>query len=208
LGQYSASLCFHCGNRHPCQKSPSTNTATLSDGRRERDDHRNTLVHQFANVVRIVRPEGLLVENLVGLRDMNFVESVGKLFQDLGYRFTSVVVRAADYGAPQFRHRIFFVGRRGAVNFVFPPPTFAPSQFVTVSDAIIDSPELFPGEQADKSLLKPQTEYQTRMRSGSSVFQGHVASNHPAHFVKAISYIPVGGNRRDIQAGLRLLQQL
>lgn len=168
-------------------------------GRRERDDPRNLLVKRFASIVRILQPEGILVENVVGLRDMNFVESVSKLFRDLGYHITSVVVRAADYGVPQLRHRIFFVGRRSATAAFCPPkPTRQPNKFVTVWDAIGDLPELRPGEYAEEYASAPVTAYQRRMRRGTTYLQGHVASKHPPHLVKAISFIPDGGNRQHI----------
>ena len=78
-------------------------------GRRERDDPRNRLVHEFARIVEVLQPQGVLIENVVGLRDMNFVESVCELFQDIGYGVTALVLKAADYGVPQLRHRIVFV---------------------------------------------------------------------------------------------------
>ncbi len=31
--QNGVSLCFRAGNLHPCQKSPSTQTATLQEGK-------------------------------------------------------------------------------------------------------------------------------------------------------------------------------
>jgi DNA (cytosine-5)-methyltransferase 1 len=36
------------------------------------------------------------------------------------------------------------------------------------------------------------------MRQDSTCLQGHAVSNHPPHLVKAISFIPDGGNRRSI----------
>jgi DNA (cytosine-5)-methyltransferase 1 len=45
---------------------------------------------------------------------------------------------------------------------------------------------------------EPFTKYQRAMRRGSRELQGHQASAHPPHLVRAISHIPDGGNRRDI----------
>ncbi len=167
-------------------------------GRRERDDPRNQLVRHFARIVDVLKPRGILVENVIGLRDMNFVESVSKLFQDIGYNITSVVVRAADYGVPQLRHRLFFIGRRVAGRFVPPKPSHQPDNYVTVWDAISDLPELLPGEESERYASEPQTAYQRRLRNGSTGLQGHVASSHPDHLVQAISFIPDGGNRQHI----------
>ncbi len=167
-------------------------------GRRNRDDPRNLLVEHFARIVGILRPAGVLVENVVGLRDMDFVESVSLLFQKLGYSVTSIVVRAADYGVPQLRHRIFFVGRRLSGKFTAPKPLKRPDDFITVWDAISDLPPLAPGETATRYTSEAMTDYQCNMRRGSTMIQGHVASAHPPHLVKAISFIPDGGNRQYI----------
>ena len=167
-------------------------------GKRERDDPRNQLVRQFARIVSVLEPRGILVENVVGLRDMDFVESVSKLFEDMGYHMTSVVVRSADYGVPQLRHRLFFVGRRLSGRFVPPKPSHQPESYVSVWDAISDLPELLPGEESANYTSRPMTNYQRRLRQGSTHLQGHVASSHPDHLVKAISFIPDGGNRQHI----------
>ncbi len=169
-------------------------------GKRDREDPRNALVRHFARVVQELRPEGFLVENVVGLRDMRFVQRVRKLFHALHYRVDIAVLRAADFGVPQLRHRIFFVGTRGSEGFCFPEPTVVEEQYVSVWDAIGDLPELAAGESADTYDKSAFTEYQRSMRNGSRNLQGHKASNHPKHLVKAISFIPDGGNRQSIPA--------
>ena len=168
-------------------------------GKRERSDPRNRLVRDFARVVAILRPQGFVVENVVGLRDMDFVGSVTKLFAKLGYEVTSLIVRSADYGVPQLRHRIFFVGNRNGLQFIRPRPTHL-GKHTTVWDAIGDLPALLPGEEAISYDRPAQTSYQRAMRRGSRLLQGHVASSHPEHLVRAISFIPDGGNRQHIPA--------
>ena len=165
-------------------------------GRRERDDPRNRLVQEFARIVNLLSPTGFLVENVVGLRDMNFVDAVVDLFNGIGYAVTPLVLKSADYGVPQLRHRIIFVGSRAGQQFRKPKPH--PAGIVTVWDAIGDLPPLAPGEEAFEYLTDAATGYQQRMRTGSQGLQGHVASSHPAHLVKAISFIPDGGNRLSI----------
>jgi len=172
-------------------------------GKRVREDPRNTLVREFARIVSELRPHGILVENVIGLRDMRFVEAVSCLFTDLGYRVTPLVLRAADYGVPQLRHRIFFVGEREGRVFRGPLATRSASSYVTVWDAIGDLPELLPGEEATRYDKPPSSEYQREMRKNSASLHGHRASRHPAELVRAISYIPDGGNRRAIPPELQ-----
>lgn len=167
-------------------------------GRRQRTDPRNRLVFEFARIVEILNPPNFLIENVIGLRDMRFVEEVEGFFNARGYRVSTMVLRSADYGVPQLRHRIFFVGSRHGVDFVAPPATRDASNFVTVAEAIGDLPELGPGESAYAYQRQPITPYQRTLRKGSKFLQGHEVSKHPPHLVAAISHIPDGGNRRDI----------
>lgn len=169
-------------------------------GKRIREDPRNDLVREFARVVRTLSPSGFLVENVVGLRDMRFVDAVCELFSDLGYRVTPMVLRAADYGVPQLRHRIFFVGSKVGLGFRRPGKSHSEANPVTVWDAIGDLPPLQPGEERTRYGAAARTAYQEDMRQGSEGLQGHAASSHPASLVKAISYIPDGGNRTHIPA--------
>lgn len=166
-------------------------------GKRIRSDPRNRLVEEFARVVGVLKPQGILIENVLGLRDMRFVEEITRLFKEMGYRITPFVLSAADYGVPQLRRRVFFVGSRSASLFI-PPPRTHTDEPVTVWEAISDLPPLGPGQEATRYDRDAETEFQVRARIGSSEVQGHRASRHPDALVRAISFIPDGGNRRDI----------
>jgi DNA (cytosine-5)-methyltransferase 1 len=167
-------------------------------GKRERDDPRNRLMREFVRIVSIVRPWGVLVENVIGLKDMRFVDEVCRLFNKAGYGVHPLVLTAADYGVPQLRRRIIFVGCQDGRSFLKPAPTHEPGQYVTVWDAIGDLPALSPGTSAERYGKRPSTAYQRRLRQGSKTLQGHVASTHPPYLIRAISFIPDGGNRTAI----------
>jgi DNA (cytosine-5)-methyltransferase 1 len=134
------------------------------------------------------------------LRDMKFVESVSGFFSAMGYVVTPMVLRAADYGVPQLRHRIFFVGSRHGLHFKKPPPLLEEKSFVTVWDAIGDLPSLKPGQESVAYDKPAMNTFQRRLRKGSKRLQGHAASAHPESLVRAISFIPDGGNRTHIPA--------
>lgn len=167
-------------------------------GKRDRDDPRNRLVEEFADVVKMLDPYGFLIENVLGLRDMKFVGEVVKRFERLGYVVTPAILTAAEYGVPQLRRRIIFVGTKQRRAFKKPMPVRSPSTYTTVGDAIFDLPELLPGEAATAYISPPSTEFQRMIRLGSDMLQGHEASRHPASLVRAISFIPDGGNRLSI----------
>lgn len=167
-------------------------------GKRLRHDPRNLLVREFHRVVKELQPSGFVIENVLGLKDMRFEHGVIELFAALDYSVSFHVVRAADFGVPQLRRRVVFVGHRERGSVSAPPRTHAPEDYVTVWDAIGDLPAVGPGETATRYSRRPTTEYQRQMREGSTELQGHTVSNHPPHLVRAISFIPDGGNRRSI----------
>lgn len=115
-------------------------------GRRDRRDARNGLVRQFQRLVAAIRPTGFLLENVMGLRDMQYEHSVRALFEKLGYSVSSMVLTSADFGVPQLRRRMIFVGHREERFFVGPKPSYQEKDYITVWDAIGDLPQLGPGE--------------------------------------------------------------
>lgn len=167
-------------------------------GKRLRHDPRNLLVTEFHRIVKELEPDGFVIENVLGLKDMRFESGVIELFAALDYRVSFHVVRAADFGVPQLRRRVVFVGHRDRGYLTKPEATHSPEDYVTVWDAIGDLPKVGPGATATRYRKAPRTAYQARMRDGSTQLQGHTVSNHPEHLVRAISFIPDGGNRRSI----------
>jgi DNA (cytosine-5)-methyltransferase 1 len=167
-------------------------------GKRLRSDPRNSLFREFLRIVTEIEPDGVLIENVLGLKDMNFIGEIGKAFSAAGYRITPMVLVAADFGVPQLRRRVFFVGTRRDLQFIPPPPAYSPANYVTVWDAIGDLPKLGPGEKASKYDKPAINEFQRKMRAGSKGICGHEVSKHPDHLVRAISFIPDGGNRQSI----------
>ncbi len=167
-------------------------------GKRLRNDERNELFSEFMRIVRILEPKNFLIENVLGLKDMGAVPDVQSLFEGVRYRVSFHVVQAADYGVPQLRRRVIFAGSRDGSSFEKPAPLFRDGEFTTVWEAIGDLPEVGPGETATEYDRSPFTQFQRALRGGSKGIQGHTVSAHPAHLVKALSFIPDGGNRTAI----------
>jgi DNA (cytosine-5)-methyltransferase 1 len=167
-------------------------------GKRLWDDERNELFTEFMRIVRLLEPDNFLIENVLGLKDMGAAPDVRALFEGIGYRVSFHVVQAADYEVPQLRRRVIFVGSKEGLAFEKPPPLAQEGEFTTVWDAISDLPEIGPGETATDYDRPPITRYQRTLRKGSRHIQGHTVSAHPAHLVKALSFIPDGGNRSAI----------
>lgn len=172
-------------------------------GKRQKSDPRNGLVREFHRVVCLLKPSGFMLENVLGLNDMCFASQVCALFAESGYTVTNLVLRSADYGVPQLRRRVVFVGCTEELRFRGPPTTHAEATYVSVIDAIGDLPPLLSGEANSEYTMPPSSSYQRRMRRGSAHIQGHQASKHPKRLIEAISHIPDGGNRQHIPRRLQ-----
>lgn len=119
-------------------------------GKRIEEDPRNFLFREFVRIVTDVRPRFFIMENVKGLlayRNGYFRRLIAESFERSGYAVVSGTLCAADYGVPQLRHRVFFLGTRLDVPLSLPPATHAPigdifdlRPYVTVDEAIDDLP--------------------------------------------------------------------
>jgi DNA (cytosine-5)-methyltransferase 1 len=167
-------------------------------GKRRWDDERNDLFTEFMRVVAILRPRNFLIENVLGLKDIGATADVRELFRGLGYHISIHVLRAADYGVPQLRRRVVFIGSADGQEFEAPASSNDKGDFVSVMEAIGDLPAVGPGQTRTEYDRPATNDYQRLLRRGSDEIQGHTVSNHPPELVRAISFIPDGGNRTAI----------
>ena len=88
------------------------------------DDPRNSLYREFVRIVAKVEPLAFVMENVPGLEQMGVKEQV---LEDLSingaYRVFAQAVDSADFGVPQARRRIVFIGLHSATEF--DPPRLA-----------------------------------------------------------------------------------
>jgi DNA (cytosine-5)-methyltransferase 1 len=90
-------------------------------GRRRRDDPRNRLFEAYLELVDILQPSLVLVENVRGFTSdfktnrkhsiKNFAETLEEMLSG-SYDVVTSIIRASDFGVPQVRPRFFLVGRR------------------------------------------------------------------------------------------------
>jgi DNA-cytosine methyltransferase len=185
-------------------------------GLRNPDDPRNFMFPEFVRIVSEIRPSYFLMENVPGLvhrHNFHLLKTVFASFQELGYRCAADVLLAADYGAPQLRYRLFLIGTLESQPLSFPSPTHQAesgllfgSPFVTVGDAIGDLPVIAADCQEDSSLPysedAPSTEFRAYVRDGSHNVRNHFCTATQEVNLRRASYIPEGGNWKDIPAKL------
>lgn len=112
-------------------------------GKRLVKDPRNELVFEFIRFVDVVKPRMFLMENVRGLLSSDngkTKKAIEDEFRKIGYSVISKVLCAADYGVPQIRNRVFFIGTKNDFDIEpsFPPATHTKDRYLTVGDAIND----------------------------------------------------------------------
>jgi DNA (cytosine-5)-methyltransferase 1 len=92
------------------------------------DPGRNQLYQYFLAVVRRARPKAFVMENVPGMREhlgTDFAKRISREASYSGYHVRYFLLNAAEYGVPQLRWRLFFVGIRndfGVHAIPRPPP--------------------------------------------------------------------------------------
>ncbi|NGQ95416.1 DNA cytosine methyltransferase [Brevibacillus sp. SYP-B805] len=204
----------------PCQGFSLT-------GRRDEDDPRNLLFMEFLKIIKIIRPKYFVMENVEGIlsyRLKNIKGISGAIYENMlvpdviqqesfkmGYRVRYQLLNAKDYGVPQNRPRVIFLGnlleKRGRrVQDKVPQPNFPEKKgkIVTVQEAISDLSFLLNGQVSEKYAINCNiTEYQLMLRNGltpdingktikANVLKNHQASKHQKKTVERFKKLQPG----------------
>lgn len=90
-------------------------------GKMNPDDARSQLIWSFLKAVEIINPRVFVMENVKALAVINKWRDIREEYiaraEKLGYRCIPFVINAAEYGTPQKRERVFFVGIKGETQF-------------------------------------------------------------------------------------------
>ena len=173
---------------------------SLNNRKRHVGDERNLLYKEFIRFVKDLKPKAILLENVSGMKSAgDIVQTIENEISEAGnMSVKSKLLYAADYGVPQKRTRLVFVGVRGReFDFNDIIKTHGPGTnktFVTVRDAIGDLPSLQPNEMTEKYTKETFCEYQRLMREnlGNDKLTNHKAPNHPQDTIDRIKYTKPG----------------
>lgn len=184
----------------PCQGFSTSNQKN-----RSKDNKNNWLFEEFIRVVKRVRPDWVVFENVRGILETEngfFAEEIIENLEREGYSTSSKLLHATDFGVPQKRARFFVVGYLGKKTFVFPEPKSGLP--VTVKQAISDLPVLENG--ATKCYLKygckSSYSYTRSLRGSSSGCYNNLVTRNNDVVVERYRHISPGGNWEDIPAEL------
>ena len=108
-------------------------------------------------------------------------EDIISRFNKIGYNVICKILNSADYGVPQIRKRVIFIGSSKTQNLLFPEKNI--DSYVAVKSAINDLPGLKSG---DKSNIP-----------------NHNAMDHSEQMLAKMSFVSDGGNRYKIPEAIR-----
>ena len=95
-------------------------------GKGDPTDKRNSLFLQFVSIVRWLKPEFIIIENVTGLvarKNEETLKKIFSLFSDMGYRLDIRILSAHHYGVSQKRRRTIIMGTRLNEALWFPLPS-------------------------------------------------------------------------------------
>lgn len=185
----------------PCQGFSLT-------GPRNFDDKRNKLYLAMIETVKRYQPRAFMIENVPGMANLykgEVRDEIVRRFTKLGYTVTYKIVCAADYGVPQIRKRLVFIGLKNSPeSFEFPVQYLSEEDYLTCEDALSDLPSLSDclGSEISEYESEPQNEFQRLMRKNATHLYNHTAINHKQFVKDVIALVPDGGNYKDLPPGV------
>lgn len=186
-------------------------------------DPRNDLFREFLRIGAELRPKCMVIENVPGLATLAGGQALRHIvdgFDAAGYTVGFAELLAAQYGVPQMRWRMIFVGFRKDLaippNMGFPKPTHGRrgigelvpnctisaqdyAGFVTTRDAIGDLPPVAAGEETSTYVGKPKLGYQRFMREGAGKeLHNHYAPRLSEQNLARLAALKAGQDWRDL----------
>ena len=187
----------------PCQGFSNANQQRLID------DPRNKLYKSFVNIVEQVKPKFFVMENVRGM--LKVANQVKEDFEKVGYKVSYKILQARDFGVPQNRERLIFIGTYLSINpqeiFNLIEGEYSPKEYI-LKDAIADLNELEASTQKNntnfineknggiviKKINKNINDYLIKINNTSYIYP--IIFNHQARY----------NNDRDIEIYSRLHQ--
>jgi DNA (cytosine-5)-methyltransferase 1 len=186
-------------------------------------DPRNGLYQEFVALVDELRPRAFVMENVPGMAQLRGGAVQAQVEEDLSlggdYEVVAGVLDAADFGAPQTRTRLIFIGVENGLAAAALPEGSGLMAAMTRGPRLIDAdggpvawlanpddPRAVNAEQALSDLVVPgerytttaQSAYQRAVRQGSDAPQDHVPSRIREDTRRRLEAIPPGGNVYDL----------
>ncbi|MEQ2564112.1 DNA cytosine methyltransferase [Ventrimonas sp. CLA-AP-H27] len=155
----------------------------------EEDDIRNSLIMAFAEIVKKLQPEVIIMENVpefLSQRYWKYFSSAKKIYEENGYIVRASIFNAASFGVPQERFRSIIMGMKK--EFVLPEGYLQPGEYRTVRDAISHLPVVSAGVAASNDPM-------------------HKSAAHKQSTIDIIRQVPHDGGNRPAGVGPECLNK-
>jgi DNA-methyltransferase (dcm) len=184
----------------PCKGFSTSNQRT-----RNQNNPNNHLFKEFIRVVKLIRPDWVVFENVKGILETEggfFVDKIQNSLKRLGYTLSVGLLNASNFGVPQNRSRFFIIGSLHGLRIEMPIPNV--SRYLTVEEAIIDLPLLENGASFVRLPYRtiPSSNYAAVLRSTLIESPNHLVTRNAPHIIKRFQYVPQGGNWEHIPQSL------
>lgn len=177
-------------------------------GKREgfKNDTQGTLFFDVLRILEYHKPRAFLLENVTGILTIDegrTIQTIMGALDEAGYDVNYQVLNSADFGLPQKRRRVYFVGFLKELNINFQYPIGNPSHRVPISSILegdVDGYEI--SEHLQKNYLFKKDDGKPQIVDVNSEFQANtlVATYHK---IQRITGTFVRGGK----TGLRLLSE-
>lgn len=156
----------------------------------EEDDVRNSLIMAFAEIVKKVQPDVIIMENVpefLSKRYWRYFSAAKKCYEENGYIVKGTIYNAAAFGVPQERFRSIIIGMKK--DFVLPIGYLQPDEYKTVRDAIAHLPAVSAGIATPNDPM-------------------HKSASHKQSTIDVIKQVPHDGGNRPAGVGPACLDKI
>lgn len=163
------------------------------------DDPRNYLFIEFLKIVKELKPEIVLIENVKNIINSSkgfFIKEIKNNLENMEYIVNFSILNAKNFGVPQNRERAFIIGSLSK-NVILPLKSDS-NKKITVKDAISDLSFLNSGEGTFEQdyLLESKSKYQDKLRHKK--LYNHKATTHSDLSITKLKMIPPEGDKSSL----------
>lgn len=169
-------------------------------GHRDANDPRNQLIYYAIDVIKRVKPDYVLLENVprqlttkivVNGKEVKIPEYIrAELSNDYTFN-TETLAKAKDFSVPQLRERNIFLLVKKKLGFTWEFPEKQPT--VTLEEAIGDLPSLDPQLREGMKLTREKfPDFDEKKKAGIAVSKWHHPPVHPWRHVEWMMHTPTG----------------
>ncbi len=197
-------------------------------GKRQKNDPRNKLVYEYFRIVKEIKPEIFVFENVPGIlyeKNRYLLEEIFEFIEKLRYHYALDILNAFDYGVPQSRQRLILIGRKSEEKIIFPKR----SKNYLLKDKVMDlnySTPIYDAVPIIKKHVKniealddiaypkvtktpimnkkePKSIYQEELRKKTSIIHNHITTKHRKSSLEIFKLLEPGQEMKDLPYDIR-----